>query len=474
MKIPFLGGSSQVRSRLADQQRALNVFIEMSQDTPRAPAVMYGRPGMSLLFTLDRAPVRHSIRQGDYAFFVSGNGVYRVDGAWTATLLGTIATAEGRVGMASNGVEVLIVDGVGGWLATAETLTEITDPDFPNGVTQCSCLDGYFVATGDGTEKFYINETPRLGAVWSGLDFASAEGSPDNTVTCVTDHNQLWLVGNASGEVWSVSGNPDFPIEPAGNTYIPSGTAAANSVQYMDNTVFWLNADENGAGMVCRAEGYTPRRVSSHAMEKAIQGYGRIDDAFAFCFQMEGHSFYVLTFPTADHTWVYDAASSLWFEWLWRNPQQNTLHRWRASCHVYLNETHLVGDHETGKVYALSLDTYSDNGDPMLRLRATAATADTSRRQGWQFYSDLVIDAETGSELATGQGSAPIMMMRYWDEEGGWTSIDTAPMGGPGQHASMVRFPGSLGRGKDRVWEISVTDPVKFAVFGATVDVEAS
>ncbi len=35
--------------------------------------------------------------------------------------------------------------------------------------------------------------------------------------------------------------------------------------------------------------------------------------------------FYVLTFPTANVTWVFDAATEQWYEWAWRNPADNTL-----------------------------------------------------------------------------------------------------------------------------------------------------
>jgi hypothetical protein len=468
MKIPFVGPAYAARSLNADAQRAVNCFLEMDNASPRAPVALYGTPGTVLRFTLGDSPVRGSIRQGDYSYWVAGDSVYRVEAVtsttYTATLLGAITTSTGQVSMASNGTEVLIVDGLAGWLATSSALTQIADADFPNGVTRAAYQDGYFIVTGDGTQKFYINETPNTGSAWNGADFGSAEGSPDNTVGLISDHRELWLGGSKSFEVFVNTGNTDFPFERSGNTFIEHGCASGATLDKLDNTVFWLGADDLGTGIVWRAQGYTPTRISNHALEKAIQGYSTISDAFAFTYQQEGHGFYVLTFPTAGKTWVYDVATNEWHERAWRNPSTNELTRWRPNCYVFFNDEHLVGDFETGKVYALDLDTYTDNGDPLLFLRTTQCLNAEKARL---FLEELIIDMETGVGLATGQGSDPQIMLRY-SKDGGrsWSGIKTKSMGAAGEYARRVKF-GPMGAGRDWVFEVSITDPVKRAIFGA-------
>jgi hypothetical protein len=476
MKIDFVGPSYEARSLNADAQRSVNCYLELDNASPRAPIALYGTPGMVLRFTLPSAPIRGGIAMGAYAYVVGGSTVYSVEAIYgtttptydTPVALGTIATSEGPVSLAQNGVEVIVVDGVLGWLATPTTLTQITDDGFPNGVTRATSQDGYFIVCGDGTEQFYINETPRNGAQWSGTDFASAEGAPDATITCISYQRELWLFGNESGEMWLDTGNPDFPFERSGNTFMERGCGAAASIAGMDNTVYWLGSSKDGAGIVFKAQGYTPVRISTHAVEKAIASYGDVSDAQAFCYEMEGHSFYALTFPTADHTWVYDASTGQWHEWLWRNPVDNTLHRHRANCHIFFNNEHLVGDWESGDVYALDFGTYTDNTTPILRLRTTQTLSDGGARL---FFEELFVDMETGVGLATGQGEDPLLMLEYSNDGGHtWSRIKTAKIGRVGEYGKRVKF-GPTGNGRDRLWRLTMTDPVKFAVFGANARV---
>lgn len=472
MKLAFVGPSHQARSLNADAQRTLNCYVELDNASPRAPAALYGTPGTVRKLTFPTAPVRAGFKEGAYSWWVAGNTVYRVDAAYTATAVGTIGTSAGEIGIASNGGQILIVDGAAGWLVNvaSSALTSISDPEFPNGVRRATYQDGFFLVAGDGTGKFYINERPNDGSQWNGLDFASAEGSPDNTIGIISDHREVWLFGELSAEVWVNTGNADFPFQRAGNVFIEHGCAAAGTVAKADNTVFWLGADDKGAGIVWRADGYTPVRISTHALEKALGEYSTIADAFAFTYQQEGHIFYVLTLPAAGVTWCYDAATQLWHERAWRNPDTGRLLRWRANCSVFAHGEHLVGDFENGNVYALRLDAYTDDGAPILRLRRTTSNEMLQQRM---FYAGLQVDMETGVGTATGQGESPLLMLRYSSDGGHtWSPERMATVGALGQYGARARF-NRLGSGRNRVWEISMTDPVKFAVFGAVLEAQA-
>ncbi len=470
-KLAFVGPAYEARSLNADAQQAINCFLEMDNASPRAPIALYGTPGTVTEFTLPTGPVRDGIVAGGYLWCVAGNTVYRVDTAWNIATLGAIGTAAGEIGIASNGAQVIIVDGVGGWLVTVATsaLAVVADADFPNGVRRAAFQDGYFIVTGlTGSQAMYINQTAYDGATWDALDFASAEGSPDNTVGIISNHRELWPFGAKSAEVWVDSGGADFPFVRSGNAFIEQGCAAAGTIAKADNTLLWLGSNEQGAGVVYRADGYTPIRISTHAMERVFAGY-TLADAFSFTYQQEGHAFYVLTFPTDSKTWVYDVSTQQWHERAWMNPNTGALSRWRANCHVFFNGKHLVGDYENGKVYSLDLDTYTDDGGPILRRRRTACSEGLQLKL---FYSMLQADMETGVGTSTGQGVNPLVMLRHSNDGGHtWSNERTASVGAIGEYGARVIFR-RLGAGRNRCWELSMTDPVKWAIFGAVVEGE--
>jgi hypothetical protein len=347
-RIPFVGPAYEARSLNVDSQRAINCFLEMDSASPRAPIAVYGTPGTVLQFTLPTSPVRGCIADTTYSYWVAGNTVYRVSTSNAVTSLGTIGSSTGTVSMSFNGTQILLVDGVAGWLIAGGVLTQITDVDFPNGVTRSTFQDGYFIVTGkSGSQQFWINEVAYEGTGWNGLDFASAEGSPDNTIGVISDHRELWLFGSNSAEVWVNTGNSDFPFQRSGNTFIEHGCAAAATVAKADNTVWWLGTDDRGEGIVWRADGYTPVRVSTHAIEKLLSEC-TLSAATAFTYQQEGHIFYVLNLP--EKSLVYDAATQLWHERAWMNPASGVLSRWRKDCCVFFNNQHFTGDYESVKV----------------------------------------------------------------------------------------------------------------------------
>jgi hypothetical protein len=460
---PLIGPAYRSRSINVACQRAVNCYLEAGADG--APVALYGTPGTVRRATIGTGPVRAGISAGGYTWWVSGSQVYRMDPNFSTTLCGSISNSSGPAGMAANEFQVLIVDGISGWLVdlTTATLMEITDPDFPAGVTRAAYQDGYFIVAGDGSGRFYINELPNDGRSWNGTDFASAEGAPDSLVAIISDHRELWLIGADSAEVWVNTGNADFPFERSGNVFIENGIASAGSLAKMDNTVFWIGSDPRGHGIVWRANGYTPARISNHGIEYALSTYSTISDAIGWTYTSGGHSFYVIQFPTAGKTWVYDAATNEWHERAWWNTSTGEFEQWRASCHVFANGMHLVGDREDGRVYSLEDAVNTDDGGILKRLRTTQNSND---RQLLQFYTMLQIVMETGHDA-----TPEARLMLRWSNDAGhtWSNTVTAHVGAVGQYSARVMFT-RLGSGRNRVWEISLTDPVPFAVTGSILE----
>lgn len=462
MRIPFVGQSYTARSIDADNQRTLNCYLEMDNNSPRAAVALYGTPGLEFIGTISNGPIRAMLREKSVIYVVSANEVYKTTksgGVYTSSFLGNVGTSTGPIGIASNGAQILIVDGTAGWIITTATFAyaAITDPAFPTGVTRATYQDSYFIVTGDGTGKFYINHNPGNGLVWNGTDFASAEGAPDNTIGCISDHRELWLFGDTSIEVWEDTGNVTFPFERSPNAFIEHGCAAADTIAKLDNTIFLLGTDDRGGAVVWRMQGYTPVRVSTHAVEKAMQGYSIISDARAFTYQQEGHAFYVLSFPTADATWVYDASTDQWHERCWTDTF-GVDHMWRGACHVFFNGDHLVGDASNGNFFRLNLAFNTDNGANIKRLRRTQTMENMQHRV---FYSQLQIDMETGTSTN--------MSLRYSNDGGHtWSGTKTQSTGSTNDSRVIFR---NLGSGRNRVWELSAQTGGKWAILGGVADV---
>jgi len=513
----------------------VNLFPEVVPEGGKQPAFLQRCPGLSLRATIGNGPIRGLWEHTPYLYVVSGNTLYQVTSSWTATSIGTVS-GVGPVSMADNGSQLFIAANPAGYIYNFNTgvFAQITDPDYP-GASVVDYLDGYFVFIEPNSQRLWV--TALLdGTSIDPLDFASAEGDPDNIVSMIVDHREVWLFGNNSTEVWYNAGLSDFPLVRIQGAFNELGCAARYTVAKMNNQVYWLGKDFRGQGIVYVANGYQGQRISTHAVEWQIQQYGNISDAVAYTYQQDGHSFYVLTFPSTGATWVYDAITGAWHERLaWENEQWALQ---RGQTQVFFNSENLVGDYENGNVYAYDLDVYSDNGAPQRWLRSWRALPTTENTLRRTAQHSLQLDCETGvglnlypaytaedlaaengdillaeyaqNDLTTESGETltteandgfetiadnpnppydfippvyltttsysaapgydPQVMLR-WSDDGGhtWSNEHWKSMGKIGEfgYRTIWRRLGMTLKIRDRVYEISGTDPIKIAIMGA-------
>lgn len=460
MQIPFVGPAYAGRSSNINAQRCVNLFPELDGGGGKAVAALVGTPGLELFTTLP-APVRGMRAFNGSLYAVAGSLFYSITPGGAAAALGTLSTSTGRVSMADNGAQLMIVDGANGYIyaAAANTLTPITSPGF-SGADTVAFIDGYFAVNGPGTGSFKVSSVYD-GTVWDALDAATAEGDPDGLVAVVNNHRELWLFGETTAEVWYSSGAGNPPFARMNGPFIETGLAARWSVARADNSLFWLARNKYGRGFVVRADGYTPRIVSTRAIEYQISTYPEINDAFAYAYSEEGHTFYVITFPSGNATWAYDASTNLWHE-----RQSFGVGRHRADSYAYFNGAHMVGDFQNGNVYRLKMNVYTDNGEPIQRIRAATHVSNDMKNL---FIRKLQLDLESG---AAGNGADPQMMLQ-WSDDGGhtWGSERWASMGKTGEFRRRAIWKG-LGRTRDRVFRITITDPVKVIIIGASMEAE--
>jgi hypothetical protein len=467
MKTPILGSAYVARSVNAADNRMVNLFPEIIPEGGKEPGFLNRAPGLRLVTTVGTGPIRGLWAYGGNMYVVSGTQLYKVNAGYTATLLGAIV-GTGPVSMADNGTQLFVAANGPGYIYNASTnvFQQITDPDYPGAVT-VAYLDEYFVFNEPNSQQLWVTALLE-GTSVDPLDFASATGLPDDIVGIIADHREIWTFGTNSIEVWYNSSDPDFPFSRIQGAFNELGCASAYSIAKIDNGLFWLGRDARGQGMVYRANGYTGQRISTHAVEWQIQQYADISDAIGYTYQQDGHSFYVLIFPSAGKTWVYDVATQAWHE---RAGFDNgNFVRHRSNCQVFFNNEVLVGDYENGKIYAFDLDVYADDGQPQKWLRSWRALQTGQNNLKRTAHHSLQLDLETGVGLVTGQGSDPEVMLR-WSDDGGhtWSNEHWVKIGKIGEYGrrAIWRRLGMTQKLRDRVYEVSATDPVKTAIMGA-------
>lgn len=463
----LVGPSYTARSVNFDASRCVNFYPEASESgQSKAIAMLVGCPGLVRFATLAGGGVRGCIRfSANVSVVVIGANVYTVTPGGVGTIIGACDFATTPVSMASNGTVIMLVTGPNGYTVNPAggTVVQITDPNF-QGADRVDFIDGYFVFNKPNTQQFQITQLYTTNI--DPLDFASAEGAPDLLVSLICDHREIWLFGETTTEVFFNSGNPDFPFERIQGAFIQQGCAAKNSPARFAGGVAWVTQNEQGQGMVVRSAGYQPQRISTHAVELAIAGYSTIADAVGFVYQQEGHEFYMLTFPTGNATWVYDAVTQLWHERVWRKPGDGSLNRHRAQCVMAFAGRIVVGDWENPYLYSWDLNTYTDDGGILPAIRQVPHAA--SSNNVWQFFHKLWIDMETGIGLnGVGQGSDPQVAL-CWSDDGGhaFGTEVWAPAGKIGERKRRVNFR-RLGKSRDRVFRVTITDPVKRVIIGA-------
>lgn len=457
--IPFARQHSERVARTVSSERLINWYLNKIDTHGKTRDVLQQRPGLTTVSTIGSGPHRGSLEHSAKMYVVSGSGVYSVNTDETVTFIASINTFTGRVGIASNGTQLMIVDGADGWIYNSVTnvWAQITDLDFVDAF-QVVFFHGRFIVVKPNTGEFYISSLYD-GFIYAALDFANAEVDPDNLNALHILQQELWLLGEYTTQIYVDTGNLLFPYEPQPGGMIEWGIAAKWSVVKGDNTLIWLAKTRDGHGSVIKATGYAPQVISHEALEEAIARYSRIDDAFAFAMKPNDKNFwYVLTFPTANATWVYDAATSLWHQW-----SSYGVGRFKGATHCFFNNKHYIGSDTDGTLYRMEATAFKDGDDPLERI---ATGAHISNEQNLIFWHSVEVLFDTGVGLITGQGSDPQAMLR-WSDDGGyvygnshWRSI-----GKIGEYTKRAIWR-RLGRSRHRVYELTVTDPINATVVG--------
>lgn len=458
-KIPLLNAKYQARMLEDDQ----NFFLVAEQRGAGMMEGVYGTPGLSVFATSSSGGEGRCGRVVKGVLYcVFGDSFYSVSTSGTMSREGTLLTSSGVCYIEDNGLEVAVFDGTYGYIYTISTgiFAQITDTDFhyPGSL---SFLDGYFIGHDPDTQQFGISGL-YTGSVWAALDFASAEGRPDNVLRTLTSHREVWLFGAETTEPFYNSGAAAFPIERISGAFIEHGILAPASALVLDNTPIWLSFDpRTGEKLVVRSSGYTPQIVNDAFMSYQLDQMTTLDDARAYGYIEFGQTFYVLVFPTEGKTFALNLKTNLWHK-MASFPESG---RHRGNWFVSFSGKNLVGDYENGAIYEMSMNILDEAGEEIVR-RWTMGEA--SGEDGNKlFHHDLIVKLETG--LTADTETESMMMMDYTDNGGKtWSNERLLSAGLIGHYEGELRAK-RLGCARRRHYRLKTSASRKWGILGVNL-----
>jgi hypothetical protein len=507
----LLGGAYSSASLIAAAQKSVNLYPEAVPEKTRegVQAVNRLRAGRRLLSTcpnpgrgrcLYRAttPSNPALTNICDLYAVVDTGVYWIDQNYKWTLLGNLqAPGSTPCYMVDNGQELMLVDGSPTGYSinlTTRVFTIIGDPNFL-GADMVDVMDTFIV--------FNIVNTGNWGATLSNqisfnaLDFGSITAFPGIIRSLAIVEREVWLFTDLAGEVWYNAGLQGFTFQEAPSVVIHHGTCAKYSIAKNDSQVYWLSQSPQGARMLMSNNGRAAKRISNFAIEDEWKKYAYVGDAIGGCYQIDGHNFYAIHFPTMDKTWVYDEALGdpgvAWHEENYLDVN-GVLRRMRDCFYAFAYDTSMSLDYSNGSLYAIDIQTYVDQISPTqsqpipwLR-RLPHMVGDKFQRTVWDW---LIADIEVGNDPGTipgasgsgfssgfssgfgGSGSVainPLVSLRMSDDRGrSWGNYMTQTMGLVGQYDTAVTW-WNLGQSRDKVFELSGASNQRFSLLGVFTD----
>ncbi len=284
------------------------------------------------------------------------------------------------------------------------SLAQVTDVDLlaPQSL---AVNDGQFII-GTADNKWQVGDIDDASA-WDGLSFERADASPDAVKRVYARQGEALIFGELTTEYWANAGGADATGYQ--RTEVSEwGILAPQSAQTVGGQVFFVAHDRT----VRAIAGYSPQRISTHAIEREIEQLTDYDTITSCTWVRDGHSFYVIS--SSDWTFAYDTATGVW-----HTRKSYGFNAWNISTAVPAFGKVLVGSSTEPIIYEMSPSFFDDAGQPLV-MQATLSPLMvpgkkiTISRAWW--------DPERG--VGTGQGDAEDIdpeVLVQWSLDGGAT-----------------------------------------------------
>lgn len=340
---------------------------------------------------------------------------------------------------------------------TISNFTTIADADAPTAVTHVDFIDNYLIATtGKGYFGFSDISAP---TTWSASSIATAMRNPDLIKALKVFNRQIFLFGNSSTEIWEHSG---VPFEPNPGGFLTVGISAPYSVVPSEEGLYWLSNRRK----VVMFNGNL--NFISTPYDREISNFSSVSDCIGMRIEVTGKPFILFQFPTEGRTLAYSIMDKTWADWRYYNTTTGEYEHFRGKSYTYVPDwgLHLLGDRSSSKIYSLSREAKSDNGDP-IRVKILTGLIDYGT-SSYKRSNKLLIRMKRGEGLPSGDD--PKMLIRWNDDQRGWSNTQEVSLGKLAESSPIIPIY-AKGRYRTRQYEIVVTDDVGVAFGEAYEDI---
>lgn len=451
--IPTPFGSQAGKYKFLGTSSLTNSHAELQGDQGRKRIVIVPSDGLVQFSDVTESPCRGFIylEDLDLLYTIHSSSAYKVNSAGVATRIGTIPGID-RVQLTRNkktSPQITVRCDAGLYYIEDDQVRIINDPDLPETVSVETLGEFTFFGIEDGRIfNSSQSETTQIDA----LSFVTAEQSADKLIRLKVDRGELLVFSQYTIEIWTLTGNTDSVIQY--RTLINRGLLARDTVQSCDGTLMFAGLSKEGEKGVYRLEGYAPKKISNHEVDRLIESETDPSALLSFSYGKAGHSFYVL--KGTNWTRTYDAATQQW-----HGRKSKGVETWRAQYSIGAWNKVIVGDQQTGKLFYLDPNTNTEDGEVMVAT-IICPTMHLFPKGGIVDRLDIDFLVGQGRTLPADVGYEPMLMLeRSTDGGNTYHGARHLKMGRQGAYETRVRTR-RMGRFGPQgvVWRLSVSDPV--------------
>lgn len=402
LQIPITGGTERYLDPQLSAEYTLNMYqAQIPGEKELALVSIPGSKTQDTFETAEKVRDKGLFTNFDNLFAVYDNTLVVYDQDLNGNAMNTtLNSTDGYVGIeANNSKQIVFVDNINGYVydysSSTPTFNQITDPNFPAQPGDVTFLDGHIIVAQTSTNRWYISNIDDA-TTWDSLNFAALTSAEEKLVGIRVVARRIFIFGRYMTEVWYNSGNASsFPFVRDNNNVIQYGCASVASIAQAQDLLVWLARQKFGSpSIVVSMKGAPPTKISTPAIEYALQRFSNLESTVGYLYNIDGHTFYLLNNPTDGITFVYDFNTSTW-----HNQAMLDGSAYFSCAHTYFNNTHYLGHFNAPKLLELNSDFTTNDGENIHCMRITQNIQHPSLQRMQVNY--LIVKGKRGSGAPT-------------------------------------------------------------------------